>query len=120
LFAQHAWPWFKWLVNPYNLRPSNSNLNWNMNLYVLQAALLGTRLLEALEVEVTHPITVNPFRRPFSESTSDNALPSYSNGFLFGINALWHDKAEGDNDHEREAETTKDDSHTEPLTGETK
>ena len=31
------------------------------------------------------PISVNPFRRPFSCQGRDNNLPSYSNAFMFGM-----------------------------------
>ena len=30
-------------------------------------------------------VQVNPYRQPVSCKTSDNALPSYANGFIFGM-----------------------------------
>ena len=51
-----------------------------------EAANMAHQVLQAVGAELTYPICINPFRRPFSCAAADNALPSYSNGFLFGIN----------------------------------
>lgn len=45
------------------------------------AAMAGAILAEPLSV----PVCVNPFRRPASSQGRDNALPSYSNGFMFAL-----------------------------------
>ncbi|KAK3260551.1 hypothetical protein CYMTET_30502 [Cymbomonas tetramitiformis] len=49
-----------------------------------EAALLAVEILTAAGVELDYQISPNPFRRPFSKRSNDNALPAYSNGFLFG------------------------------------
>ena len=54
----------------------------NMGMKELKKTVLREKLADAwdfLEVQV------NPYRQPVSCKTSDNALPSYANGFIFGM-----------------------------------
>ncbi|CAI8590707.1 unnamed protein product [Vicia faba] len=37
-------------------------------------------------LHITHPVTPNPFRSPVKNITPSSNLPSYSNGFVFGVN----------------------------------
>eukprot|EP00898_Chlorokybus_atmophyticus_P006717 jgi/Chlat1/7046/Chrsp56S06717 len=53
--------------------------------YCEEAAVMAQRILEANGLQVSQPVCVNPFRKPFSHRQHDNALPSYSNGFVFGV-----------------------------------
>jgi len=59
-----------------------------------EAANMARQGLQAVGAELTYPIGINPFRRPLCCTAADNALPSYSNGFLFGVNV----PAYGDDD----------------------
>ena len=60
--------------------------------YTEEAALMGLRELKkmVLREKVADAwefleVRVNPYRQPVSRKTSDNALPSYANGFIFGM-----------------------------------
>tara|TARA_B110000483_G_scaffold225257_1_gene284753 strand:- start:170 stop:1018 length:849 start_codon:yes stop_codon:yes gene_type:complete len=60
--------------------------------YTEEAALMGLRELKkmVLREKVADAwefleVRVNPYRQPVSCKTSDNALPSYANGFIFGM-----------------------------------
>lgn len=48
----------------------------------LRAAVMATALTGAL---LAMPVSANPFRRPASSQGRDNALPSFSNGFMFAL-----------------------------------
>jgi hypothetical protein len=37
-------------------------------------------------LHITHPVTPNPFRSPVKNLTPSSNLPSYNNGFVFGVN----------------------------------
>ncbi|KAK9806175.1 hypothetical protein WJX72_004469 [[Myrmecia] bisecta] len=52
-----------------------------------EAAHRGAVMLQATAgKELSLPLKINPFRKPVRCTGRDNALPSYSNAFLFGIN----------------------------------
>jgi hypothetical protein len=54
--------------------------------YCEEAALRAAATAVALTGSpLALPVAVNPFRRPASSTGRDNALPSLSNGFMFGI-----------------------------------
>ena len=60
--------------------------------YTEEAALMGLRELKkmVLREKVADAwefleVRVNPYRQPVSCKTGDNALPSYANGFIFGM-----------------------------------
>ena len=60
--------------------------------YTEEAALMGLRELKkmVLREKVADAwefleVRVNPYRQPVSRKTGDNALPSYANGFIFGM-----------------------------------
>ncbi|WCJ20233.1 Zinc finger MYND domain-containing protein 15 [Euphorbia peplus] len=42
--------------------------------------------LRAAGLHITHPVTPNPFRSPVKTRGSSSNLPSYSNGFVLGVN----------------------------------
>ncbi|KAF6168051.1 hypothetical protein GIB67_011436 [Kingdonia uniflora] len=44
------------------------------------------QVLRDARLHITHPVTPNPFRSPLSNQGLSNNLPSYSNGFVFGVN----------------------------------
>ncbi|KAF7120294.1 hypothetical protein RHSIM_Rhsim13G0155200 [Rhododendron simsii] len=44
------------------------------------------QVLQSAGLNVTQPVTPNPFRSPVRNHGPCNNLPSYSNGFLFGVN----------------------------------
>ena len=54
----------------------------NMGLKELKKTVLREKLADAWEFL---EVQVNPYRQPVSCKTSDNALPSYANGFIFGM-----------------------------------
>ncbi|KAI4298672.1 hypothetical protein L6164_032204 [Bauhinia variegata] len=45
------------------------------------------QVLRNAGLNITHPVTPNPFRSPVKKHGSSSNLPSYSNGFVFGVNA---------------------------------
>jgi zinc finger MYND domain-containing protein 15 len=54
--------------------------------YCEEAALQAAAMAAALTgAPLALPVSVNPFRRPASSIGRDNALPSLSNGFIFGL-----------------------------------
>lgn len=54
--------------------------------HCMEAALRAAAMAEAvLEEPLSMPVCVNPFRRPASSQGRDNALPSFSNGFMFAV-----------------------------------
>ena len=60
--------------------------------YTEEAALMGlTELKKLVSREKVADawefleVRVNPYRQPVSRKTGDNALPSYANGFIFGM-----------------------------------
>ena len=54
--------------------------------YCEEAALRAAAMAAALTgAPLALPVSVNPFRRPASSTGRDNALPSLSNGFMFGL-----------------------------------
>ncbi|WJX28686.1 hypothetical protein P8452_17372 [Trifolium repens] len=44
------------------------------------------QVLRNAGLHITHPVTPNPFRSPVKNLTPSSNLPSYSNGFVFGVN----------------------------------
>uniref|UniRef100_A0A2P2KIH3 MYND-type domain-containing protein n=1 Tax=Rhizophora mucronata TaxID=61149 RepID=A0A2P2KIH3_RHIMU len=44
------------------------------------------QVLRGAGLHITHPVTPNPFRSPVKISGTSTNLPSYSNGFLLGVN----------------------------------
>ncbi|KAJ0983141.1 hypothetical protein J5N97_011396 [Dioscorea zingiberensis] len=44
------------------------------------------QVLRAAGLHITHPVTPNPFRSPLHEQAPSSNLPSFSNGFVFGVN----------------------------------
>jgi hypothetical protein len=54
----------------------------NMGMKELKKTVLREKLADAWEFL---EVQVNPYRQPVSCKTSDNALPSYANGFIFGM-----------------------------------
>jgi hypothetical protein len=60
--------------------------------YTEEAALMGLTELKKLVLREKVAdawefleVQVNPYRQPVSRKTGDNALPSYANGFIFGM-----------------------------------
>lgn len=54
--------------------------------YCEEAALRAASMVKVLTgAPLALPLCVNPFRRPASSQGRDNALPSFSNGFMFGL-----------------------------------
>ena len=52
-----------------------------------EAALRAAKVVLGEGVEyMSVPVFVNPFRHPARIVQTDNALPSYSNGFIFAFN----------------------------------
>lgn len=43
-------------------------------------------VLRAAGLHITHPVMPNPFRSPLRNQAVSNNLPSYGNGFVFGVN----------------------------------
>ena len=54
----------------------------NMGMTELKKLVLREKVADAWEFL---EVRVNPYRQPVSCKTSDNALPSYANGFIFGM-----------------------------------
>ena len=54
----------------------------NMGMKELKKTVLREKVADAWEFL---EVQVNPYRQPVSCKTSDNALPSYANGFIFGM-----------------------------------
>lgn len=44
------------------------------------------QVLRGAGLHITHPVTPNPFRSPIKTHCLSNNLPSYSNGFVLGVN----------------------------------
>lgn len=44
------------------------------------------QVLRSVGLQITHPVTPNPFRSPVRNYGLSTDLPSYSNGFVFGVN----------------------------------
>ncbi|XP_074566875.1 uncharacterized protein LOC141823490 [Curcuma longa] len=44
------------------------------------------QVLRRAGLHITHPVTPNPFRSPLRDQAPSNNLPSFSNGFIFGVN----------------------------------
>lgn len=44
------------------------------------------QVLRSAGLHITHPVTPNPFRSPVRNHSPSGNLPSYSNGFVFGVN----------------------------------
>lgn len=44
------------------------------------------QVLRSAGLHITHPVTPNPFRSPVKSNGPSSNLPSYSNGFLLGVN----------------------------------
>ncbi|XP_057470742.1 uncharacterized protein LOC130759603 [Actinidia eriantha] len=44
------------------------------------------QVLRSAGLHITQPVTPNPFRSPVRNQGSSSNLPSYSNGFVFGVN----------------------------------
>lgn len=44
------------------------------------------QVLRGAGLHITHPVTPNPFRSPVKTHCLSNNLPSYSNGFVLGVN----------------------------------
>ncbi|XP_020096034.1 zinc finger MYND domain-containing protein 15 [Ananas comosus] len=44
------------------------------------------QVLRGAGLHVTHPVTPNPFRSPLRDQAPSTNLPSFSNGFVFGVN----------------------------------
>lgn len=44
------------------------------------------QVLRSAGLHITHPVTPNPFRSPVRNHGPSSNLPSYSNGFVFGVN----------------------------------
>lgn len=44
------------------------------------------QVLRGAGLHVTHPVTPNPFRSPLQDQIPSSNLPSFSNGFVFGVN----------------------------------
>jgi hypothetical protein len=44
------------------------------------------QVLRNAGLHITHPVTPNPFRSPVKNLTPSSNLPSYNNGFVFGVN----------------------------------
>lgn len=44
------------------------------------------QVLRGVGLQITHPVTPNPFRSPLKDQAPSSNLPSFSNGFLFGAN----------------------------------
>ncbi|XP_073005324.1 uncharacterized protein [Typha latifolia] len=44
------------------------------------------QVLRGAGLYVTHPVTPNPFRSPLKDQAPSTNLPSFSNGFVFGVN----------------------------------
>lgn len=44
------------------------------------------QVLRGAGLQITHPVTPNPFRSPVKNSAATSNLPAYSNGFLLGVN----------------------------------
>ncbi|XWS19431.1 hypothetical protein CRYUN_Cryun31cG0015300 [Craigia yunnanensis] len=44
------------------------------------------QVLRGAGLHITHPVTPNPFRSPVKNHDSSSNLPSYSNGFVLGVN----------------------------------
>jgi hypothetical protein len=53
-----------------------------MGLTELKKLVLREKVADAWEIL---EVQVNPYRQPVSRKTGDNALPSYANGFIFGM-----------------------------------
>ncbi|KAH7662109.1 HIT/MYND zinc finger-like protein [Dioscorea alata] len=45
------------------------------------------QVLRVAGLHISHPVTPNPFRSPLREQATSSNLPSFSNGFVFGVNA---------------------------------
>jgi hypothetical protein len=56
-----------------------------MDTWTSHATVLGNQHLEVVSYALAQ-VQVNPFRQPWRIRPRDNALPSFSNGFLVGIN----------------------------------
>ncbi|GAQ79271.1 hypothetical protein KFL_000270300 [Klebsormidium nitens] len=54
--------------------------------YCEEATCLAAQVLTSCGARLTHEVQPNPFRQPWRIRARDNALPSFSNGFLVGIN----------------------------------
>jgi zinc finger MYND domain-containing protein 15 len=50
------------------------------------ACVNAKQVLRNAGLHVTHPVTPNPFRSPVKNLMPSSNLPSYSNGFVFGVN----------------------------------
>ncbi|MQM02528.1 hypothetical protein Taro_035297 [Colocasia esculenta] len=44
------------------------------------------QVLRGAGLHITHPVTPNPFRSPVRDRLPSSNLPSFSNGFVFGVN----------------------------------
>lgn len=44
------------------------------------------QVLRGVGLQITHPVTPNPFRSPLRDQEPSSNLPSFSNGFVFGVN----------------------------------
>lgn len=55
--------------------------------YCEEAALRAVQMAAAVApaLRLCMPVQVNPFRQPLRRQQPDNALPSYSNGFVFAL-----------------------------------
>jgi len=49
------------------------------------SCLLGVKLLDKLGMHAGYPININPFRSPAHRPNPAVAMPTYTNGFLYGI-----------------------------------
>lgn len=45
------------------------------------------QILRAAGLQISYPVTPNPFRSPLRNQTPSSNLPSFSNGFVFGVNS---------------------------------
>ncbi|KAE9599055.1 hypothetical protein Lalb_Chr15g0087501 [Lupinus albus] len=50
------------------------------------SCLNAKQVLRNVGLHITQPVTPNPFRSPMKNLTPYCNLPSYSNGFVFGVN----------------------------------
>lgn len=46
----------------------------------------GKQVLRGAGLHISHPVMPNPFRSPVRDQAPSNNLPSYSNGFVYGVN----------------------------------
>jgi hypothetical protein len=54
--------------------------------YAEPCCVNAKQMLRATGLQITHPVSANPFRSPVRNQIADTNLPWYSNGFVFGVN----------------------------------